>query len=107
MCELTASDVVGPVGLHCECASGGNEVLRTTGAPHANPRALVTVLGTLGIDPATTGILISDGLGKLVPTDNRDTINISSGASIDIVGTARSTLIGNVGHVGEGDVSHR
>src|SRR6185437_15258675 len=78
------------------------------GAGTLAPRAQVAVLlARRRVGPAACRVLVGDGLGVLVPVDDRDAVKRARAAGVDEVLAAGRADVHGVGHVGERDVTHR
>src|SRR5205823_9111310 len=66
MRDPAGSRVVRVRRLHCESTGREGNVLSTTGAADADPRALVRILVAAVVGPATGRVLVADRLGVLM-----------------------------------------
>src|SRR6476620_4732700 len=100
-----AGAVVGPGGLHGEGAGGQREVERAAAGTRGDPGTLVGVFRAGGVGPAAGRVLVGDGLGVLVAVHDGDAVLQARAAGVDEVLAAGGAQVGDVGHVGEGDVT--
>src|SRR5204862_6971620 len=69
------------------------------------PGALVRGLLAAEVEPAAGRVLVGDRLGVLVARDDRGAVELARGPRADEAGPAVDAGVGDVGHVGERDVT--
>src|SRR5579859_673594 len=97
-----AVEGVAPERLDREGGAAHRDVRRRALA-RADPGAHVAILGAAAVQPAAIGEDVRLGLGELVAADDGDAVRRAG--AVDEPGAAARARVGDVGHVGVGDVA--